>query len=157
MIGRSAEKQRLISVLDAARQGMSGVLVIHGEAGLGKSSLLDEAARLAADMDVVRLAGVQSEMRLGYAGLHQLLRADLPRLETLPAPHADAVRLAFGLQEGTRPDVFLLGLAALELLAARASERALVCIIDDVQWSTEKPSTFCSSWPGVCTQTGSPC
>jgi DNA-binding CsgD family transcriptional regulator len=134
LIGRSAERQQLISVLDAARQGMSGVLVIHGEAGLGKSSLLDEAARLAADMDVVRLAGVQSEMQLGYAGLHQLLRADLARLDTLPVPHADAVRLAFGLQEGTRPDVFLLGLAALELLAARASERALVCIIDDVQW-----------------------
>ena len=134
LIGRSAETERLIGVLDAARRGMSGVLMIHGAAGLGKSSLLDEAARLASDMDVRRLVGVQSEMRLGYAGLHQLLRADLPRLETLPAPHADAVRLAFGLQEGTRPDVFLLGLAALELLAARASERALACIVDDVQW-----------------------
>lgn len=134
LIGRSTEELRLINVLDAARHGMSGVLVIQGEAGLGKSALLDAAARSATDLDVLRLVGVQSEMRLGYAGLHQLLRADLPRLETLPAPQADALRLAFGLQEGTRPDVFLLGLAALELLAARASERPLVCIVDDAQW-----------------------
>jgi predicted ATPase len=89
-------------------------------------------------MDVLRLVGVECEMRLAYAGLHQLIRAELPQLGSLPAPQADAVRLAFGLREGTRPDVFLLGLAALELLAARAAKRALLCIIDDMQWVDEE-------------------
>jgi DNA-binding CsgD family transcriptional regulator len=89
-------------------------------------------------MDVLRLVGVECELRLAYAGLHQLIRAELPQLGSLPAPQADAVRLAFGLREGTRPDVFLLGLAALELLAARAAKRALLCIIDDMQWVDEE-------------------
>ena len=121
-------------LLDAVRAGESRVLVVRGEAGVGKTALLDYLVEQASGCRVARAAGVESEMELAFAGLHQLLTPMLDRLERLPAPQADALRTAFGLSSGSAPDRFLVGLAALSLLAEVAEEHPLVCLVDDAQW-----------------------
>jgi hypothetical protein len=108
--------------------------MVHGEAGVGKTALLSEAFRAAPDLRVVRAAGVESEMELPYAGLQQLCVSMLDHLEHLPQPQADALRTAFGLIEGPAPDRFLVGLAVLSLLSEAATQRPLVCLVDDCQW-----------------------
>jgi DNA-binding CsgD family transcriptional regulator len=133
--GRRAECDVLDRVLEGARAGRSSVLVVRGESGIGKSVLLDYSAARAEGCRVTRAGGVESEMELPLAGLQQLLGATmLERVEHLPPPQRDALRLAFGLSEGPAPDRFLLGLAALSLLSDVAEEQPLVCIVDDVQW-----------------------
>ncbi len=121
-------------MLAAARAGRSEVLVLRGAPGVGKSALLGHLGDQAVDCRVLRTAGVESEIELAYAGLHQLCAPILDRIERLPAPQHDALRTAFGLLDGDRPDVFLVGLAVLGLLSETAEERPLVCLVDDAQW-----------------------
>jgi len=110
------------------------VLVVRGEAGVGKSALLEYVAGAAADMRVARAAGVESEMELAFAGVHLLCAPLLGRLERLPGPQRDGLGVAFGLQIGAAPDRFLVGLAVLTLLSEAAEERPLLCVVDDAQW-----------------------
>ena len=124
----------LDGLVDGARVGRSGVLLLKGEAGIGKTALLEYAMGSGSDMRGVRTAGVESEMELAFAALHQLCAPLLDWLERLPAPQRDALATAFGLSEGAVPDRFFVALAVLGLLSEAAAERPLVCLIDDVQW-----------------------
>ena len=117
--------------------GESRVLVLRGEAGIGKTALLGYLRERASGCRIARAAGVESEMELAFAGLHQLCAPMLGDLDRLPGPQRDALRVAFGLQEGGAPDQFLVALAALSLLAEVAEPSALVCLIDDAQWLDE--------------------
>ena len=119
---------------DGVRAGESRVLVVRGEPGVGKTALLEYLVGQASGCRVARAAGVQSEMELAFAGLHQLCAPMLDRLESLPAPQRDALRTAFGISAGPAPDRFLVGLAVLGLLSEVAGERPLVCVVDDEQW-----------------------
>ena len=132
--GRTAECAALDDLLRAVRAGASGTLVLRGEAGIGKSALLDYAAARAEGCQVVRATGVESEMELPFATLHQLCLPLLERVDRLPAPQAAALRTAFGLNPGHRPDRLLVGLAVLSLLADAAEVRPLVGLVDDAQW-----------------------
>ena len=132
--GRQAECRTLDALLDDLRSGESRALVLRGEPGVGKSALLEYVAERASGCRVVRAAGVQSEMELPFAGLHQLCAQMLDRLEHLPGPQRDALGTAFGLTGGQVPDRFLVSLAALTLLSDAAEERPLVCLVDDAQW-----------------------
>src|SRR5690242_5748604 len=118
----------------AVRAGESRTLVVRGEPGVGKTALLEYLARQASGCRVVRAAGVQSEMELAFAVVHQLCAPTLARLERLPAPQRAALETAFGLSAGPPPDRFLIGLAVLGLLSEVAGDRPLVCIVDDEQW-----------------------
>jgi DNA-binding CsgD family transcriptional regulator len=131
--GRSAETARIDVLLAAARHGRSGALVIRGEAGVGKTALLDYAAATAG-MRVLRGTGIESEAELPFAALQLLLRPGVGRLEVLPPPQAQALRGAFGLAGTPGADRFLIGLAALSLLAELAGDAALLCLIDDAHW-----------------------
>jgi DNA-binding CsgD family transcriptional regulator len=132
--GRRRECDLLDQLLAAARAGESRVLVVRGEPGVGKTALLDYLAEHASGCRVTRAAGVQSEMELPFAGLHQLCAPMLDRLQQLPPPQRAALRTAFGLGPGPAPDRFLVGLATLSLLADAAAEHPLLCLVDDTQW-----------------------
>jgi DNA-binding CsgD family transcriptional regulator len=132
--GRSAETARIDELLAAAREGRSGALVVRGEAGVGKTSLLDYAAEAAAGIRVLRGTGIESEAELPFAALQLLLRPGLGRLDVLPPPQARALRGAFGLAGTPGADRFLIGLAALSLLSELAGDEALLCLIDDAHW-----------------------
>jgi DNA-binding CsgD family transcriptional regulator len=134
LTGRRAECGVLGRLVAAVRAGESRALVVHGEPGVGKTALLEYLAGQASGCRVARAGGVQSEMELAFAVLHQLCAPMLDRLERLPAPQRDALRTAFGLSAGPAPDRFLIGLAALGLLSEMAGDRPLVCIVDDEQW-----------------------
>ena len=136
LVGRSAEREALGGLLAGAAEGYSGVLVLRGEAGAGKTALLEEtlAAAAADGMQAARLTGVEAETQLGYAGLHRFLLPFAERLEGLPVPQQDALRSTFGLAAGPPADRFLVALAVLTLLAEVASQVPLVCVVDDVQW-----------------------
>ncbi|MHA5053887.1 helix-turn-helix transcriptional regulator [Streptomyces sp. SD15] len=133
-LGRQNECQALDDLLAGARGGRSGVLVLRGEAGIGKTELLKYLLDRATGCRIVRAAGVQSEMELSYAGLHQLCAPLLAGLDGLPEPQRDAIGTAFGLRGGDAPDRFLVGLATLSLLADAGGNQPLVCLIDDAQW-----------------------
>ncbi len=132
--GRRDECARLDGLLAGARAGRSAALVMRGEAGVGKTALLEYVAESAADLRVLRAAGVESEMELAFAALHQMCRPALDRLGLLPGPQRAALGTAFGLQAGPPPDRFLIGLAVLSLLAEVAEDGPLVCLIDDARW-----------------------
>lgn len=132
--GRRGECETLDRLIAQIVAGQSGVLLLRGEAGVGKSALLDYVAEHASGGRVLRAAGVQSEMELAYAGLHQLCAALLDRAEGLPAPQRAALQVAFGLREGGAPAHFAVAVAALGLLSAAAEDKPLVCLIDDAQW-----------------------
>ena len=134
LIDRFAERGLLDSVLHDVRSGQSRVLVLHGDPGVGKSALMDYVARQAGGCRVVRAAGVESEMELAYAALHQLCIPLLDRLDHLPAPQRDALSIAFGMSAGQAPDRLVIGLAVLSLFSNVAEDRPLVCLIDDLQW-----------------------
>ncbi|MFJ8107672.1 AAA family ATPase [Streptomyces sp. NPDC096132] len=134
LLGRQGECQVLDDLLAAARAGRSGVLVLRGEAGIGKTELLKYLLERATGCATVSAAGVQSEMELSYAGLHQLCAPLLAGLDNLPEPQRDALCTAFGLRAGNTPDRFLVGLAALNLLANAGGDEPLVVVIDDAQW-----------------------
>src|SRR5919108_4504197 len=135
--GRGSECALLDDVIAALRAGKSRTLLIHGEAGIGKTSLLNYAVASAADMRVLRAAGVESEMELAFASLHQLCAPLLEAVEHLPPPQRGALEVAFGRTAGPAPDRFLVGLAVLTLLSGAAEERPLLCIVDDAQWLDE--------------------
>jgi DNA-binding CsgD family transcriptional regulator len=132
--GRSGEVGVLVDLVAAVRAGQSRVLVVRGEPGVGKTALLDYLAGQANGCRVMRAAGMQAEVELAYAGLHQLLAPMLDRLERLPAPQREALLTVFGLSAGPVPDRFLVALAVLSLLAEVAEERPLICVVDDEQW-----------------------
>src|SRR5215218_8132055 len=134
LLGRAGERRALDRLLENVRGGQSAVLVIRGEAGVGKTALLHYCARQASGFRVARIAGVESEMELPFAGLHQLCPPMLGRLGALPEPQQVALGVALGLSSGPAPDRFLVGLAALSLLAEVAAERPLLCLVDDAQW-----------------------
>jgi len=134
LIGRRAECDVLGRLVAAVRAGESRALVVHGEPGVGKTALLEYLAGQASGCRVTRVAGVQSEMELAFAVVHQLCAPMLDRLERLPAPQRAALETAFGLSAGPAPDRFLIGLAVLGLLAEVAGDRPLVYIVDDEQW-----------------------
>ena len=133
-LGRSGERDVLDRLLETVRGGQSAVLVIRGEAGIGKTALVRYAARQAAGFRVAQIAGVEAEMELPFAGLHHLCAPMLSQLDALPDPQQNALRVAFGLSSGDAPDRFLVALAALTLFAEVAGERPLLCLVDDAQW-----------------------
>ncbi len=132
--GRNRECEALDGLLADLRAGQSQVLVLRGEAGVGKTALLDYVQERASGCRVERAAGVESEMELAFAGLHQLCAPVLGSLTQLPEPQRAAIGTAFGLDVGAAPDRFLVGLALLGLLSEVARERPLVCLVDDAQW-----------------------
>jgi DNA-binding CsgD family transcriptional regulator len=134
LLGRRVECEALDRLVANVRGGQSAVLVIRGEAGVGKTALLRCLIDGASGCRVARAAGVESEMELPFAGLHQLCGPMLDRIDRLPAPQRDALATAFGLSTGEPPDRFLVGLAVLSLLSDVAEERPLVCVVDDAQW-----------------------
>src|SRR5437588_1189317 len=132
--GRRRESAVLEGLLDGARSGRSGALVVRGDAGVGKTALLEYVIASAADLRVVRAVGVESEMELAFAALHQLCGPLLDRLERLPGPQRDALKTTFGLSAGRVPDRLFVALAALGLLSEAAEECPLLCVVDDAQW-----------------------
>jgi DNA-binding CsgD family transcriptional regulator len=134
LLGRRVECGVLDGVIAAVREGQSRVLVVLGEAGVGKTVLLNYLAGRASSARVVRAVGVETEMELAFAGLHQLCAPMLDRLGRLPGPQREGLEIAFGRSAGTAPDRFLIGLGVLSLLSEVAEERPLVCVVDDAQW-----------------------
>jgi hypothetical protein len=135
--GRRSECEALDRLVADVGAGESGVLVLLGEAGVGKSALLDYVSNRASRWRIARAAGVESEIELAFAGLQQLCAPMVGRLDRLPDPQRDALATAFGLRSGDTPDRFLVGLAVLMLLADAAEEQPLLCLVDDAQWLDE--------------------
>jgi DNA-binding CsgD family transcriptional regulator len=134
LLGRSAERKWLADLLGQARAGQGGAVVLRGEAGIGKSALLEDLAEKAQDFSINRAVGVESEMELAYAGLQQLCRPLVDRLPDLPALHRNALEKVFGLGTGPAPDRFLVGMAVLDLVGRVAQGQPLLWLIDDAQW-----------------------
>jgi DNA-binding CsgD family transcriptional regulator len=132
--GRQREQAELNQMLLDVRSGRSRVLVVRGEAGIGKTALLEYLAGLTGECRVVRTSGVESEMELAYAGLHQFCGSMLAALQRLPGPQREALEVAFGLRGGEAPDRLMVGLAVLGLVSEAADNEPLVCLVDDVQW-----------------------
>lgn len=132
--GRRHECDILRALVASAQAGRSQVLVLRGEAGIGRTALLEFLVDRATGCRVGRAAGVESELELAYAGLHQLCSPYLDRIAKLPAPQRGALGIAFGLESGSPPDRFLLGLAVLTLLSDVAEDQPLICVVDDAQW-----------------------
>jgi DNA-binding CsgD family transcriptional regulator len=132
--GRASECALLDDLVSTIRRGESRSLVLRGEAGIGKTALLEYLIASASDMTVVRAVGVESEMELAFASVHQLCGPLLDRLPRLPAPQRQAMEIVFGLRAGAAPDRFLVGLAVLSLFSEVAEERPLLCVVDDEQW-----------------------
>ena len=153
LVGREDQQAAIDRLLDGARAGRSGALVVRGEAGIGKSALLEHAVRSASarsasegsessaePMRVLRGVGIESEAELAFGALHLLLHPYLDRLDRLPGPQAAALRTAFGLAEGPAPSRFLVGAGTLALLAELAGETPLLCVVDDAQWRDQGSS-----------------
>jgi DNA-binding CsgD family transcriptional regulator len=134
LLGRRSECAALDQLVASVREGQSRALALRGEAGVGKSALLEYLVRHASGCAIARASGVESEMELAYAGLQQLCAPFLDHLKRLPGPQRDALSTAFGLRDGDAPDRFLVGLAVLSLLSDIAEQRPRVCVVDDAQW-----------------------
>ena len=134
LLGRQRERAVLDRLLEAAREGHGGALVLYGEPGVGKTALLDNAIAAAAGLRVARAVGVEGEMELAFAALQQLCSPSLPLLDRLPEPQRDAMTVALGLTTGRPPNLFLVGLATLSLLSEAAEELPLLGVVDDAQW-----------------------
>jgi len=134
LLGRANELAVLTSTIESARGGTGSVLVVRGEAGIGKTTLVRHAVESARDFAVVPVSGVESEAPLPYAALHRVLLPYMEAVEGLPSPQRDAMAAVFGLIEAGPPDQFLVGLATLTLLAEAARNRPLLCVLDDAQW-----------------------
>jgi DNA-binding CsgD family transcriptional regulator len=138
LIDREVEQEALRDLIANARTGMGGALVLRGDAGVGKSTLLEQAIASAPDLQALRVVAVESEMALGFAAVHQLVRPLLPALDRLPEPQRRALGICFGLVSGPPADRFLIGLAVLTLLADAAASRPVLCVVDDTQWLDEE-------------------
>lgn len=134
LVDRTRETAALDALLEAVRLGMSGKLILRGEPGIGKTALLEHAVAAASDFRVVRAVGIESEMELGFAGLHQVVVPFLTQLDQLPPPQQKALGAAFGLVSGEPPERFQVGLATLTLLARAAEVQPLLYVIDDAHW-----------------------
>ena len=134
LMDRRSERDTLGRLIEDVRAGESRALVMRGDPGVGKTMLLEYLAGQAHGCRVARVVGVQSEMELVFAGLHQLCAPMFGRVDRLPMPQRDALRTAFGIAPGPPPDRFFVGLAALSLLSEVAGERPVICVIDDEQW-----------------------
>jgi DNA-binding CsgD family transcriptional regulator len=134
LLGRRSECEALGRLLTDALAGRSRVIVVRGEAGVGKSALLNYLSEHVAGWHVATAVGVESEMELAYSGLHQLCRPMLDHLDRLPAPQREALATVFGQSAGPPPDRFMVGLATLSLLADVAEQQPLICLVDDAQW-----------------------
>jgi DNA-binding CsgD family transcriptional regulator len=141
LLGRDSERRLLRALAGDVRRGCSRSLVVRGEPGIGKTALLAYLVGSASDLTVVRANGVESEMELPYASLHQLCASLLDRLERLPTPQRQALEIVFGLSPGPAPDRFIVGLGVLTLLSEVAEERPLLCVIDDAQWLDKASAT----------------
>ena len=134
LLGREREQAAIDRLVESARDGHGGALVVHGEPGVGKTALLDDLVEKAATLRIVRTAGVEGEMELPFAAVQQLCAPILAFGERLPRPQRDALDVAFGLRPGPAPNPFLVALAVLGLLSEAARERPLLCVIDDAHW-----------------------
>ena len=134
LLGRVRERAVIERLLEAANAGHGGVLVIHGEPGVGKTALLEHAIDAARGFRVARTVGVEGEMEFAYAALQQLCSPTLDLMEHLPEPQRDALAVALGLEAGKAPNPYLVGLAVLGLLSEAAEEQPLLCLVDDAQW-----------------------
>jgi tetratricopeptide (TPR) repeat protein len=134
LYGRETERAVIDSLIAKARSEQSGVLLLLGDAGVGKTALLEDACEQAVGMTVLSASGIESEARLPYAGLHQLLRPVLSLVDRIPEPQARALRGALGLEEGSTGESFLVSLAVLSLLAEAAEEEPVLCVVDDAHW-----------------------
>ena len=134
LLGRTGELEILDHLIANVRSGQSAVLVVRGEPGIGKTELLRYLVGQASGFKVVRGAGVESEMELAFAGLHQLCAPMLGRLDSLAEPQRRGLSVAFGLASGDNPDRFLVALGALSLMAETSEEQPLLCVVDDAQW-----------------------
>ncbi|HWX09720.1 MAG TPA: AAA family ATPase, partial [Gaiellaceae bacterium] len=134
LLGRQREREVLGRLLDAARDGHGGVLVVYGEPGVGKTALLDDAVDSAGDFRVARTVGVEGEIELAFAALHQLCSPSLGLMDSLPDPQREALEVTLGLRAGRPPNPFFVGLAVLNLLSEAAEEKPLLCVVDDAQW-----------------------
>ena len=134
LFGRTGELEILDQLIANVRSGQSAVLVVRGEPGIGKTTLLRHLIGQASGFQLVRAAGIESEMELAFAGLHQLCAPMLGRLGSLAEPQQRGLSVAFGLASGHNPDRFLVALGALSLMAETSEERPLLCVVDDAQW-----------------------
>src|SRR4051794_6575633 len=134
LLGRADECALLDGLLREVAEGKGRSLVLRGEAGIGKTALLHYLVASAADMTVARAVGIESEMELAFASLHQLCGPLLGGLPNLPPPQRHALEVVFGLSAGAAPDRFLVGLAVLSLFSELAEDRPLLCVVDDAQW-----------------------
>ena len=134
LLGRQREREVVDRVLESARDGHGGVLAVYGEPGVGKTALIECAVGAAADFRVARSVGVEGEMELAFAALHQLCSQSLGLVEDLPEPQREALQVALGFRAGRAPNPFLVGLAVLNLLSDAAEEQPLLCVVDDAQW-----------------------
>src|SRR6202012_515618 len=132
--GRTTECEVLRGLVSTVQSGSHQVLVIRGEAGVGKTALLSYTSELASDFRRVQVAGVQSDMELAFPGLQQLCAPLMDRFDELPHPQREALNVAFGRGVGPTPDRFLVGLAVLSLMALASGDQPLLCLIDDAQW-----------------------
>src|SRR3954465_12411544 len=131
LLGRASEREVLDRLLANVRDGRSGVLVLRGEAGIGKTALLEHLAESASELTVLRAVGVESEMELAFAGLHQLCGPMLDRLDQLPLPQQDALAGVWGWGGGGEPGRLMVGLSVLRLLSEVAADEPLVCLVDE--------------------------
>ena len=134
LFGRDAELEKLDELLATVRAGGSAALVLGGEPGVGKSALLEQLVASASEFQIVRAVGVEGEVDLPYAGLHQICRSMTDAISALPQPQADALRVAFGLSSGEAPSRYIVGLATLSLMSEVAAAKPLLCVVDDAQW-----------------------
>ena len=132
--GRASECETLRGLISTVQSGSCQVLVLRGEAGVGKTALLEYVSELASGFRCVEVAGVQSDMELAFAGLQQLCAPLMGHVDELPEPQREALNVAFGRGVGPTPDRFLVGLAVLSLMAAAADDQPLLCVVDDAQW-----------------------
>src|SRR6516225_9972080 len=132
--GRDSECETLRGLISTVRAGSCQVLVLRGEAGVGKTALLEYASEMASGFRCVQVVGVESDMELAFAGLQQLCAPLLDHLVELPEPQREALNVAFGRTGGPTPDRFLVGLAVLSLMADASTDNPLLCVVDDAQW-----------------------
>ena len=152
--GRAGECETLRGLISTVQSGSCQVLVLRGEAGVGKTALLEYLSELASGFRCVQLAGVQSDMELAFAGLQQLCAPLMDHVDELPEPQREALAVAFGRGVGPTPDRFLVGLAVLSLIAAAAHDQPLLCLVDDVQWLDQVIDFIAEANPAVLLRGG---